>query len=165
MIALYVVSGVSAALVGLIMAWQLGAGSPAAAVGLEVTVVSAVLLGGGRLAGGPGSVAGTLLALLVISIVGNGLALANVNPYVGPVLSAALLILALVIDRPHRRSGTRPAGPRPDRQRVGPSQLDRSIQRNPCPEAVGQRSGPNRGRPDHRQPWRAPSGSRCRTYS
>jgi len=109
--ALFVVSGVSAALVGLITAWQLGAGLPTAAVGLEVTVVSAVLLGGGRLAGGAGSVAGTLLALLVISIVGNGLALANVNPYAGPVLSAALLIFALVIDRPHRRSGTRLAGP------------------------------------------------------
>ena len=111
MIVLFVVSGASAALFGLIMAWQLGAGLPAAAVGLELTVVSAVLLGGGRLAGGAGSVAGTLLVLLVISIVGNGLALANVNPYVGPVLSAALLIIALVIDRPRRRSGTRPPGP------------------------------------------------------
>jgi ribose transport system permease protein len=102
-VVLFVVSGASAALFGLIMAWQLGAGLPAAAVGLEITVVSAVLLGGGHLAGGAGSVAGTLLVLLVISIVGNGLALANVNPYVGPVLSAALLIIALVIDRPRRR--------------------------------------------------------------
>ena len=105
-ITLFVVSGVSAALVGLIMASQLGAGLPTAAIGLELTVVTAVLLGGGRLAGGPGSVAGTLLALLVISIIGNGLSLANVNPYIGPVLSAGLLILALVIDRPRRRPPT-----------------------------------------------------------
>ena len=88
------------------MASQLGAGLPTAAIGLELTVVTAVLLGGGRLAGGSGSVAGTLLALLVMSIVDNGLALANVTPYAGQVLSAALLIIALAIATGSRRSAT-----------------------------------------------------------
>ena len=106
-IAQFVVTGLAASLVGLITASQLGTGLPAAAIGLELTVVTAVLLGGGGLAGGRGSIAGTLLALLTISIVDNGLSLANVTPYAAPVISAALLLLALVIDRPRRRSRTK----------------------------------------------------------
>ena len=74
-------------------------------------MVTAVLLGGGRLAGGRGSVAGTLLALLMISIIDNGLSLANVTPYAGQVFHAALLLLALVIDRPSGARGTNPATP------------------------------------------------------
>lgn len=102
-IALFVASGLAAALVGLIRTSQLGTGLPTAAIGIELTVVIAVLLGGGRLAGGRGSVGGTLLALLLMSIVDNGLSLANVTAYAGQVFHAALLLLALVIDRPRRR--------------------------------------------------------------
>lgn len=102
-IALFVISGLTATLVGLILAAQLGAGAPTAALGMELTVLAAVLLGGGHLAGGRGSVAGTLLALLLIAVIDNGFSLANVTPYAGPVFAAALLILALVIDPPRRR--------------------------------------------------------------
>ena len=112
-IALFVISGFSAALVGLIRTSQLGTGLPTAAIGIELTVVAAVLLGGGRLAGGRGSVAGTLLALLMISIIDNGLSLANVTPYAGQVFHAALLLLALVIDRPPRPTLTQRAAPTP----------------------------------------------------
>jgi ribose transport system permease protein len=101
-ITLFAVSGLSAALVGLIRTSQLGTGLPTAAIGIELTVVTAVLLGGGRLAGGRGSVAGTLLALLMISVIDSGLSLANITAYAGQVFHAALLLLALVIDRPRR---------------------------------------------------------------
>ncbi len=106
-LALFVVSGLAAALVGLIRASQLGVGVPSAAIGLEIVVLTAVLLGGGGLAGGRGSVGGTLLALLVISIIDNGLSLANVSPYAPPVLFAALLIVALVLDHLSQRSRRR----------------------------------------------------------
>ena len=110
-ILLFVISGLAAALVGLIRTSQLGTGLPTAAIGTELTVVAAVLLGGGRLAGGRGSIAGTLLALLMISIIDNGLSLANVTPYAGQVFHAAILILALVIDRPRRRAAKEPVVP------------------------------------------------------
>lgn len=103
-LALFAVSGSAAGLVGLITAARLGAGSPTAAIGLELTVVASVLLGGGRLAGGRGSVGGTLLALLLICVIDNGFSLANVTPYAGPVVAAALLMVALVIDRPRATS-------------------------------------------------------------
>ncbi|MDQ6659005.1 MAG: ribose ABC transporter permease, partial [Actinomycetota bacterium] len=98
----FVVSGLAAALVGLIRTSQLGTGLPTAAIGVEITVVTAVLLGGGRLAGGRGSVVGTVLALLVMSIVDNGLSLLNVTPYAGQVFHAVLLVVALIADRPRR---------------------------------------------------------------
>lgn len=103
MIGLFVASGLAAALVGLIRTSQLGTGLPTAAIGTEITVLTSVLLGGGRLAGGRGSVVGTVLALLVISVIDNGLSLTNVTAYAGQVFHALLLIIALVIDRPLRR--------------------------------------------------------------
>jgi ribose transport system permease protein len=66
-------------------------------------VLTAVLLGGGRLVGGRGSIGGTVLALLVITIVDNGLSLTNVTAYAEQVFHALLLIIAIVIDRPFRR--------------------------------------------------------------
>ncbi len=108
-VGLFVVSGLAASLAGLIRTSELGTGLPTSAIGVEVTVVTAVLLGGGRLSGGRGSVVGTLLALLVISIIDNGLSLANVTSYAGQVFHAGLLIIALVIDRPLRRRGRIPS--------------------------------------------------------
>lgn len=99
LIGMFVASGAAAALVGMILTSQLGTGLPAAAGGLELTVLTAVVLGGGSLAGGRGSVTGTLLALLVLSTVDNGLALVNISSYAQQVLHGALLVIALVADR------------------------------------------------------------------
>ncbi|MET3808263.1 ribose transport system permease protein [Nakamurella sp. UYEF19] len=112
-VGLFVASGLAASITGLIRTSQLGTGLPTAAIGIEITVLTAVLLGGGQLAGGRGSVVGTLFALLVISIIDNGLALTNVTSYVGQVFHAGLLILALVIDRPLRRRRRCPAATDP----------------------------------------------------
>lgn len=100
--ALFCVSGLAAALVGLIRTSQLGTGLPTVGIGMELTVVAAVLLGGGCLTGGRGSVLGTMLVLLAISIIDNGMSLANITAYAGQVFHAALLMIALVIDRPRR---------------------------------------------------------------
>ena len=103
LIVLFVVSGLAAAVAGLIRASELSTGLPTAATGLEISVVVSVVLGGGRLSGGRSSIVGTLLALTVISIIDNGLSLANVTSYVNQVFHAALLMLALVIGRPTLR--------------------------------------------------------------
>ncbi|MBM9466006.1 ABC transporter permease [Nakamurella leprariae] len=102
-IGLFAVSGLAAALVGLIRTSQLGTGLPTASTGLELTVVAAVLLGGERVAGGRGSVIGTVLALVFMAIVDNGLSLANVTAYATQVFHAALLVVALILARPRRR--------------------------------------------------------------
>ena len=103
LIVLFVVSGLAAAVAGLIRASELSTGLPTAATGLEISVVVSVVLGGGRLSGGRSSIVGTLLALTVISIIDNGLSLSNVTSYVNQVFHAALLMLALVVGRPTLR--------------------------------------------------------------
>ena len=128
-VALFAVSGLAAALVGLIRTSQLGTGLPTAAIGVELTVVTSVLLGGGRLAGGRGSVIGTLIALLMISVVDNGLSLTNVTAYASQVFHALLLIIALVIDRPRRRSRETSAARNETIGRTQPSQQNRSERR------------------------------------
>lgn len=102
-ILLFTISGLAAALVGLIRTSQLGTGIPTAAIGVEVVVLAAVLLGGGRFSGGHGSVTGTVLVLTVITIIDNGLSLANVTAYAGQVFHATLLLVAMVVDRVRRR--------------------------------------------------------------
>jgi ribose transport system permease protein len=101
---LYLVSGLAAGLAGLLNTSQLGVGLPTAAIGLELTVLTAVLLGGGHLAGGRGSVAGTVLALALMSVIDNGLSLENLSAYINQVVTAGLFVVALVIDGPSRRS-------------------------------------------------------------
>ena len=122
-VSLFVASGLAAAFVGLIRTSQLGTGLPTAALGVELTVVTAVLLGGGRLNGGRGSIPGTVIALVVISIVDNGLSLTNVTAYAGQVFHALLLLIALVIDRPRRSHRLAYAG-RPDANNESPPRSD-----------------------------------------
>lgn len=113
-IGLFIASALGAAVVGLIRTSQLGTGLPTAAIGLELTVLTAVLLGGARLAGGHGSVGGTLLALTTMAIIDNGLSLANFTPYAGQVLHASLLLIALLVTRtPPRQPATGPPDPAP----------------------------------------------------
>lgn len=103
---LFVVSALAAALVGLIRTSQLGTGLPTAGIGLEVTVLAAVLLGGGHLSGGHGSVIGAVLCVLAITVVDNGLSLINATPYAAQVWHAGLLVLALLLDRVRFRRPT-----------------------------------------------------------
>lgn len=99
----FVLSGFCIALGGLILTSQLGAASPQAATGLELSVVTAVVLGGASLTGGRGTVLGTILGLLVIGVLNNGLVLLNVSSFWQDVARGALLILAVSFDRVQAR--------------------------------------------------------------
>src|SRR3954451_4619992 len=95
----FVLSGVCVAIGGLILASQLGAASPQAANGLELSVVTAVILGGASLAGGRGAISGTMLGLLIIGTLNNGLVLLNVSSFWQTVAQGALLIFAVSFDQ------------------------------------------------------------------
>ncbi len=95
----FVLSGACVAIGGLILASSLGAASPQAASGLELSVVTAVILGGASLAGGRGSVLGTMLGLLIIAVLNNGLVLLNVSSFWQEVARGTLLILAVGFDQ------------------------------------------------------------------
>jgi len=95
----FLLSGLCTALGGLILTSQLGAASPVASLGLELSVVTAVILGGASLAGGRGTILGTILGLLIIGVLNNGLILLNVDPFFQEVAQGMLLIAAVSFDQ------------------------------------------------------------------
>jgi ribose transport system permease protein len=95
----FVLSGLCVAIGGLILASQLGSASPQAASGLELSVVTAVILGGASLAGGRGAITGTMIGLLIIGTLNNGLVLLNVSSFWQTVAQGSLLIIAVAFDQ------------------------------------------------------------------
>ncbi len=105
-LAAYVISGLSAGFAGAILAAQLSAGSPQAAMGLELNAVAAVVLGGASLAGGRGRVWGTLLGALIMETLRNGLVLTDVSSFYQMIAWGVVLLLAVVIDQLRRGEGS-----------------------------------------------------------
>lgn len=104
-LAAYVICGFFAALGGMILASQLAAGTPQAATGLEFTVIAAVILGGTSLAGGKGSLAGTLIGVLILRTLDNGLILIGVSSYFQEVARGVVLLLTVGLDQLRLRLG------------------------------------------------------------
>ena len=91
----YAVSGVAAAAAGLLFAARLGSGSSNAAVGFELQVIAAVVLGGTSLMGGRGSMIGTLLGTMTIAVIGNGLILLRISPFFTQIVTGAIILIAI----------------------------------------------------------------------
>jgi ribose transport system permease protein len=98
-ITLYVLSGVSGALAGIIVAAMLGAAAPDSVGKHLLTVIAAIILGGTSLFGGRGSVWGTLLAVLILGTLNNGLTLLNVSSFWQDVTKGGVLLLAVGLDQ------------------------------------------------------------------
>ena len=95
MASVYVVSGVACAIAGLLIAARLGSGSSNAAMGFELQVVAAVVLGGTSLMGGKASMIGTVLGTMTIAIIGNGLILVHISPFFTQIVTGTIILLAL----------------------------------------------------------------------
>lgn len=100
---LYACSGAAAALGGLILTSQLDGASLAIGRGLELDVITAVLLGGVSFAGGRGSLLGVLFGVLFIGVLQNGLVLVNVSPFFSNVAVGIALVLAAGLDVLYQR--------------------------------------------------------------
>jgi ribose transport system permease protein len=94
----FVFSGLTAAIAGYLLSCQVGAALPQSGAGTEMLTISAVILGGVSLAGGKGKISGTILGILVLQTINNGLTLLIVNQYYQMVVSGTVLLLAVVID-------------------------------------------------------------------
>ena len=100
----YVASGLSAALAGLVVASQLIAGSPQAAGGLELSAVTAAVLGGASLSGGQGRVWMTLVGALIMGTLTNGLVLMDISSFWQMTVLGVVLILAVALDQVRTRT-------------------------------------------------------------
>jgi ribose transport system permease protein len=109
----YILSGTAAALGGLIITAQLDGASVQIGVGLELQVLTAILLGGVAFTGGRGSLWGTLAGILFIGVLDDGLILVNVGPYVADLAVGAALVVAAALDVGYQRLERRPA-PEPE---------------------------------------------------
>lgn len=95
----YTLSGFSAGLAGVILTSRLQAASPSAATGLEFSVIAAVVLGGTSLAGGKGTILGTLLGVLILGTLNNGMTLASLATEYQQIVQGLVLLLAVALDQ------------------------------------------------------------------
>jgi ribose/xylose/arabinose/galactoside ABC-type transport system permease subunit len=108
----YVLSGTSAALAGVLMSARLGSGQPSIGVSFELQVISAVIIGGTSLFGGIGTVWGSLLGSLVLSVLTTGLILLRIDPILQDFVIGVIIVVAVGIDQLRRRSMFRSVGTR-----------------------------------------------------
>ena len=92
------VSSVCASVAGVLAACQVGATIPSNGVGAEMEITTAVLLGGLSLAGGKGKLSGTLLGLILLTFINNGLTLLGVQSYYQMLVKGLVLVCAVLID-------------------------------------------------------------------
>ncbi|MBT2231073.1 ABC transporter permease [Nonomuraea sp. NEAU-A123] len=95
----FVISGVLAATAGFIITARLSTAQPTAGSGLELAAIAAVIIGGTSLAGGRGSLLGTLVGALVLGVIDNGMNLLDVSPFLQNVVKGLVILLAVFLDR------------------------------------------------------------------
>lgn len=101
--AVYAIAGMLTGLAGMIEASRLMTGQPTAGQGYELQAIAAVVIGGGSLQGGEGSVVGTLIGAFIMGLLSNGSDLLGINPYWQQVVIGAVIIAAVGLDELRKR--------------------------------------------------------------
>ncbi len=99
----YVISGATAGIAGLLYASQLGVGTPIAGEAFELDAIAATVVGGTSLFGGQGTVFGTFLGAAILGVLSNILNLTGVNPFVQRLFRGALIVAAVMLQRKDAR--------------------------------------------------------------
>jgi ribose transport system permease protein len=102
-LSVYVISGFTAALGGILLTARLWSAQPNAAVGWELDAIAAPVLGGVSLFGGVGGIGGTLVGAFIIGVLSNGLNLMGIPSYYQQVIKGVVFILAVMLDLATKR--------------------------------------------------------------
>lgn len=97
-ISVLVISALAAAITGLLQSAQLSSGNGTIANGLEFDAIAAAIIGGASLSGGKGTVVGTLIGVLFIAVLMNGMVLLGVDPYAQQVVRGAVVLIAVLVN-------------------------------------------------------------------
>ncbi|NWF85315.1 MAG: ABC transporter permease [Bryobacteraceae bacterium] len=115
----YALCGLLSGLAAMVLAARTASGQPTAGEGYELNAIAAVVIGGGSLRGGEGSVAGTLVGAFIMGLLANGSDLLGVSPYWQKVVIGAVIIAAVLVDELRKRRQATPqrrAPPKPPRR-------------------------------------------------
>ena len=102
--AVYAVGGLMVGLAAMIESSRLMTGQPTAGQGYELQAIAAVVIGGGSLRGGEGSVIGTLTGAFIMGLLANGSDLLGISPYVQQAIIGAVIVLAVYVDELRKRA-------------------------------------------------------------
>ncbi|MBY5925217.1 MULTISPECIES: ABC transporter permease [unclassified Halomonas] len=97
-VTVYVLSGICAAIAGLVLSSQLTSAGPTAGTTYELTAIAGVVIGGAALTGGRGNVRGTLLGAFVIGFLSDGLVIIGVSAYWQTVFTGTVIVLAVMLN-------------------------------------------------------------------
>jgi ribose transport system permease protein len=106
----YCISGFVSALASLLLVARLNSAQPIAGISYELDAIAAVVIGGSSLLGGSGSVVGTLIGALIMSVLRNGLNLLGVSSYLQQVAIGTVIVVAVLVDLALRRRASLPTG-------------------------------------------------------
>ena len=101
-ILVYIISGFCAAWIGLINTAQISAAHPASGDGWEMNAIAATVLGGTSMAGGSGTIVGTIVGAFVIGVINDGMTMCGVTEFWQKIIRGVVIILAVVIDQTQR---------------------------------------------------------------
>jgi ribose transport system permease protein len=103
-ILIYGISGLFCGLAGVMEFSRLTVGDPTVAVGLELDIIAAVVIGGGSLSGGEGSILGSMIGVLIMSFLRNGCTMMGWPNYIQEIIIGVIIVVAVTLDRlRHRR--------------------------------------------------------------
>lgn len=101
-VVVYLVMGFTAGLAGAMEFATLTVGDPTDSIGLELSVIAAVVIGGGSLSGGQGSIAGSLIGALLMTVIRTGCTHMGLPNWVQEILTGAIIVVAVFLDRLRR---------------------------------------------------------------
>ena len=102
-VGVYTLAGLCAGAAGLMQFSRLTVGDPTVARGLELDVIAAVVIGGGSLSGGEGSVLGTLVGALIMATIRAGCSMMNLPNWVQQIVTGVIIVVAVALDRVRHR--------------------------------------------------------------
>ena len=102
-VSVYVLAGALTGVAGVLEFATLTVGDPTASIGLELEAIAAVVIGGGSLSGGQGSVIGAMLGALPMTVIKTGCTHVGVSNWVQEIVTGIIIVVAMVIDRLRRR--------------------------------------------------------------